>query len=434
MRPQNDWNLVMDVKAALCAAALGIGLTALPAQAQTQTEITVQYPYGDIFNETHRRIAAGFAAEHPGIKVTFRAPYKDYEDATQRILREAVTGTGPDVTFQALNRVRALADKQVAAPLDDFIAAEKGFEAAGFHKAMFDAGSIGGKVYGVPFAVSLPIAYFNLDLVKAAGGDPSALPTDWNGVMALAGRIEGLRPGVHGIAAEWSISGNWLFQALVFANGGTMMNAGESGVAFDGEAGRKAIGTLARMVTETRSPNISGNDQRAAFAAGQVGVLLTTTAYVNTLTKQIGDKFTMKTSPFPGLTAGVSRLPAGGNVMMITARDAQKRKAAWELVKYWTGAKGGAAMVETTGYMAPNGKAAGLLADFYGRNPNQFTAVAQLSYLTGWYAFPGDNGLKITDVIKDRLQSVMDGSRAREAEAVLADMARDVTALLPAGR
>jgi multiple sugar transport system substrate-binding protein len=192
------------------------------------------------------------------------------------------------------------------------------------------------------------------------------------------------------------------------------------------------MGTFARLVTEAKTPNISGNDMRAAFTAGQAGVLLTTTAYVNVAQRLIGDKFTMKTSPFPGLTPGVSRLPAGGNVMMITTTDAAKRKAAWELVKFWTGAEGGAIMVETTGYMAPNKKAAALLTGFYEANPNQFTAVAQLPYLTNWYAFPGDNGLKITDVIKDRLQSVMDGSRTAEADAVLVDMALDVQALLPA--
>lgn len=431
MRSQHE-TPSMHAKLSLSVLTLGLTLAGGPVLAQSPTEIVVQYPYGDVFNETHRRIAEAFAAEHPDIKVTFRAPYKDYEDATQRILREAMTGTGPDVTFQALNRVRALADKKVAVPLDDFVAAEKNFDAEGFHQAMFDAGSIGGKIYGVPFAVSLPIAYFNLDLVKLAGGDPAALPTTWDGVISLAAKIEGVKPGIHGMVAEWPISGNWLFQALVFDNGGTMMNGDETRVAFDGEAGRKAIGTLARMVTETKTPNISGNDMRTAFAAGQVGVLLTTTAYVNTLTKQIGDRFTMKTSPFPGLVPGVSRLPAGGNVMMITATDPAKRKAAWELVKFWTGAQGGAIMVENTGYMAPNKKAADRLADFYARNPNQFTAVAQLPYLTNWYAFPGANGLKITDVIKDRLQSVMDGSRTSEADAVLTDMASDVQALLPA--
>ncbi|OYW98953.1 MAG: ABC transporter substrate-binding protein [Bosea sp. 32-68-6] len=414
----------MLAKHSCWALALALAFT-LPAAAQPVTEIVVQYPYGDVFKETHSRLAEEFAKTHPGIKVSFRAPYKDYEDATQRILREAVTGTTPDITFQGLNRVRALADKQVAAPLDDFIKAETDFEAQGFHKAMRDAGSIGGKVYGLPFAVSLPIAYFNLDLVKAAGGDPAALPTSWDGVISLAAKIEGLRPGIHGIAAEWSISGNWLFQALVFENGGAMMDAGETKVAFDDAAGRKAIGTLARLVTETKTPNISGNDMRTAFAAGQVGVLLTTTAYVNAFTRQIGDRFTMKTSLFPGLTPGMSRLPAGGNV--IGGRAVAQRPHVQPLQH---------ARRALAGLLAIGGaaKAADHLADFYKRNPNQYTALAQLPYLTNWYAFPGDNGLKITDVIKDHLQSVMDGKRTAQANAVLSEMARDTQALLPAGK
>src|SRR5262249_465340 len=235
----------------------------------------------------------------------------------------------------------------------------------------------------------------------------------------------------HGVAFEWSITGNWLWQAEVFRNGGTMLNADESRVAFDGEAGTSAIRTLARLVTEAQTPNLSGADMRTAFAAGSVGVLITSTAYLNTLTKQADGKFKIKTHVYPGLSSGVSHLPPGGNVAIITARTAGKRKAAWEVLKFFTGAQGGAIMVETTGYMAPNGKAPNLRKDFYRQNPNQFTAVAQLPYMASWYAFPGENGLKITDVIKDRLQSIMDGKRAAEPERVLSDMAAEVTTLLP---
>src|SRR5262249_5642276 len=180
-----------------------------------------------------------------------------------------------------------------------------------------------------------------------------------------------------------------------------------------------------------QSPNLSGADMRTAFAAGKVGILITSTAYLNTLTKQAAGKFKIKTHVYPGLKAGTSRLPPGGNVAIITAKTAEKQKAAWEVLKFFTGATGGAIMVETTGYMAPNANAAHLLKDSYQENPNQFTAVAQLPYMASWYAFPGENGLKITDVIKDRLQTIMDGKRAGEPERVLADMAADVNALLP---
>ena len=412
----------------VAAAVLGLGIAA----AQAQTQVVLQYPYPDLFNTTHKQIEEAFAKSNPGIKVTFRAPYQDYEDATQRVLREAVTGNVPDITFQGLNRVRVIADKGIAVSLDKFIAAEKDFEAAGFHKAMFDAGRVNDAVYGLPFAITLPIAYYNLDLVKRAAGNPDQLPTTWDGVIELAKKINALAPDIHGIVIEWSITGNWLWQALVFASGGSMMNEPETRVAFDGEAGKAAIRTLARLATEAKAPNLSGTDMRTAFAAGKAGILVTSTAYLNALNRQIDGKFALKTHAFPGLKEGVSRLPAGGNVAIITAKTVEKQKAAWEVLKFWTGAEGATVMVKTTGYMAPNNRVANFdLKDFYAENPNQYTAVQLLPYLTGWYAFPGSNGLKITDVLKDHLQSVMDGTRANEPEKVLANMASDVQALLP---
>lgn len=414
------------MKMILTAAALS--LTASLAMAQTT--ITVQYPYAELFDGTQKEIARAFTEAHPDIKIEFRPAYKEYEDAVQRVLREGITGNVPDVTFQGLNRVRILADKGVAMALDDFIANEKGFDAAGYHEGMRQAGAANGKVYGLPFAISLPIVYYNMDLVKAAGLNENSLPKTWDEIVDLGRKIQS-QGQADGVELEWAITGNWLWQALNFAQGGTMLNADETKIAFTDEAGKKAIATLARLVTEAKSPNMSSSDMFAAFTAGKLGILITSTARVNAITKQIGNKFALKTGNYPDLKPGFSRLPAGGNVAIITAKDKAKQKAAWEFVKFATGPEGGAIMVRTTGYMAPNNKAADGLKDFYKENPNQAVALSQLPYLTGWYAFPGDNGLKITDVIKDRLQSIMDGSRAGEPDAVLADMASDVQGLLP---
>lgn len=415
------------MKTLLVAAAMALTMST----AHAETSITVQYPYAELFDGTAKETLAAFQALHPDIKVTFRTPYKEYEDASQSVLREAVTGSMPDVTFQGLNRVRILADKNLALPLDSFIAAEKDFSAEGYHQGMLSAGTVNGKVYGLPYAISLPVVYYNLDLVKKAGGDPANLPTTWDGVIALAKKINALGNGVDGIAVNWPVTGNWMWQAMVFANGGTMMNADETKITFNEQAGQKAIKLLARLVTEAHSPNLSSNDMGASFAAGNLGMFVSTTSSLNVMTKQVAGKFELKTAAYPEVTPGVSKLPAGGNVAMITAKDPEKQKAAWTFLKFWCGPQGGTIMVKTTGYMAPNNKAAASLADYYAANPNQYTAVAELPYFTGWYAFPGQNGLKITDVIKDRLQSVMDGSRANEPEKVLADMTADVQALLP---
>ena len=89
---------------------------------------------------------------------------------------------------------------------------------------------------------------------------------------------------------------------------------------------------------------------------------------------------------------------------MIFTKDPARQKAAWEYVKFATGPVGATLMVKGTGYFPANAlpaKDPALLGDFYKQHPNHQTAIAQLPMLTAWYAFPGENGLKITDVIKD---------------------------------
>ncbi|WP_430436977.1 ABC transporter substrate-binding protein [Oceanibaculum nanhaiense] len=413
-------------------ASVAIAGVMAAGAAQAATEIVVQYPYGELFNETHKQIAAEFAKKNPDVKVTFRTAYDSYEEGTQKILREAVTNQLPDVTFQGLNRVRILVDRNIAVPMDDFIKAEKDFEKEGFHQAMFDIGTQNGKVYALPFAISLPITYWNLDLVKQAGGDPANLPTTWDGVIALAKKIDALGPDINGITYVWDITGNWLWQAPVFAQGGTMLNADESKVAFDGPEGQFAMKTLARFVTEANMPNLSQADARATFAAGKTGVHITSTSDLAKTTGMIGGKFELKTHVFPDVKPGSGRLPAGGNVAMIVSTDKAKQKAAWEFIKFATGPLGASIMAKTTGYMPPNKVANDVyLKDFYVQNPNNYTAVKQLPILTKWYAFPGENGLKITDVIKDHMNSIVTRSRSGEPEKVLEDMTRDVQKLLP---
>ena len=78
---------------AALAAAFVAGPMTGPASAQT--EITVQYAIPDIFKDVQEEIAKQFMAANPTIKVKFIQPAKEYEDATQQVLRNAVTGQLP---------------------------------------------------------------------------------------------------------------------------------------------------------------------------------------------------------------------------------------------------------------------------------------------------------------------------------------------------
>ncbi|WP_116474360.1 ABC transporter substrate-binding protein [Zobellella maritima] len=410
---------------------LAAGALSLSGSALAATELVVQYPYGGSFKQTFEQIQQEFEAQHPDIKLTFRAPYENYEDGTQKVLREAITQRLPDVSFQGLNRLRILVERDIAVSLEPFIAEEADFARDGYHQAMLDIGTHEQQVYGLPFAVSLPIAYYNMDLVRQAGWDESRLPQNWDQVIELSRQIDALGEDITGMVYGWQITGNWLWQAPVFSRGGAMLSADEKEVAFNGKEGQWAMNTFARFVNEGGMRNYSQADGQQAFYSGKAGMWFYSTSNVTNAESMIGDRFEMKTHAFPGVTEG-GALPAGGNAVVMLTKDKEKQQAAWQFIKFATSGKGAAIVAETTGYMPPNKKAnEQYLQDFYATHPNHYTAVKQLPLMADWYAFPGKNGLKITQVIHDHMQSIASGNRAGEPTAVLAEMASDVQQLLP---
>jgi multiple sugar transport system substrate-binding protein len=404
----------------------------LAAPASAATEIEVLYAIPNIFKDVHEKIAAEFMAKHKDIRVKLRAPAESYEEGAERVLRDAITNKLPDVAYHGLNRQRIFVDRDIAVPVTPLIEKEKNWAAQGFSPAMNSLGVVQGKQYGMGFSISTPIIYYNLDLVQRAGADPAKLPATWDELFALAKRIERPAEKIGGFHFDWDITGNWMWQALVFSYGGSMLTADEKRVAFDGPAGQQAIGTLSRMITDGTMKDISQATALQDFVSGRLGIWSHSTSRLGGVTKQVGDKFRLRTHFFPVSSANGARLPAGGNVAMLFAKDPAKQRAAWEYIKFACGPVGATIMVNGTGYMPANelpGKDPALLGKFYEQNPNHLTTIKQLPLMTGWYAFPGENALKITDVIKDHLQTVV--SRAKEPQQVLRTMAADVQPLLP---
>lgn len=90
-------------------------------------------------------------------------------------------------------------------------------------------------------------------------------------------------------------------------------------------------------------------------------------------------------------------------------------------------------MVKRSGYIPGNtlpGDAPELLGRFYAENPNHRVMLEQIPILDKFYNWPGENSLKIPNVIRDYLQQVV--TLRATPEDVMPRMARDVRALLPA--
>ncbi|MBN9263310.1 MAG: hypothetical protein BGN89_20050 [Alphaproteobacteria bacterium 64-6] len=401
------------------------------ALAQTKINLEVQYPLGFIFDKVFAELKTEFEKANPDITVTYRPAYKEYEDAAQTALRQAITKQLPDVALQAINMQRLFVDRGIAVDISPFIAKEKDWKGDGFSDSMMALGTFNGKPYGLAFAVSTPIIYFNEDLVVKAGGDPNNFPKTWDGIIELANKIKALGNDTVGLYHSWQITGNWLWQALVFSHGGAMMSADEKAVAFNGDAGQRSIELLGRLVREGNMPDLAHEAARSTFFAGKMGIWTESTSLLRVADDSVGGRFKWRTATFP-VPGPNAKLPTGGAAALMFASTPEKQAAAWRFMKFITGAEGATMMVKGTGYMPPNSVPANdpkMLKSFYETRPNHLTSLAQQSFMTAWYAFPGENNLKIISTIKDRLQTVVD--KSAEPKAALAAMSDDVGKLLP---
>ena len=414
----------MKFKTALTVAlAATVALTVTVAQAVT---IEVGYPYSSLFDVTFKRIYPMFKEAHPDIEVKFRATYDNYEDAANTILRESVANKLPDVTFQGLNRQSMFVEKGIAKSLETFIAKEKNFAKEGYHKAMLELGTFGGQVYGLPFSVSLPVGYYNMDAMSKAG--IRSLPTTWDEVVDACDKLRAVgydNPLFWG----WNITGNWFFQALMWSQGEPILKNGK--VNFDGPAGLRALKTMKKLFRGCKMQNLPVTDAGKPFNAGKVAMHFWSTSAVGAIERAKGD-FVLKTSEYPGMGRPPMGLPAGGNAVMMvsTSSDPKRIDAAWKFIKFCTSGVGAATVAETTGYMPPNKAANEMLGDFYRNNPNKHTAVRQAGLLREWIAYPGDNSLAITQVIYDAQESIVTGD-FDDMKALQQELSEEVASMIP---
>jgi|TARA_B110000259_G_scaffold58033_1_gene68515 multiple sugar transport system substrate-binding protein len=407
----------------LSALALATGALTTTAHA---VEIEVGYAYSALFDVTMERMMPEFKKAHPDINVKFRATYENYEDGTNTILRESVAGDLPDVTFQGLNRQAMLVEKGIAKSLEPFIAAEADFAKDGYHEAMLELGTFNGEVYGLPYSISLPVGYYNMDALRKAG--ITELPTTWDEVIENCHKL--MEAGYKTpMWWGWSVTGNWFFQALMWSQGEPILKDGK--VNFDGEAGLAALEQMKSLFRECDMPNLSAGDAGVPFNSGEVAMYFWSTSAVGAIERAKGD-FELKTGKYPGMGQPPMGLPAGGNsVMMVsTSEDPAEVEAAWKFVKFATSGIGASLVAETTGYIPPNKAANDLLTDFYANNPNKYTAVEQSGLLRDWIAYPGDNGLAITQVIYDGMESIVTGD-SDDMAALQEELIEEVNDLLP---
>jgi multiple sugar transport system substrate-binding protein len=329
------------------------------------------------------------------VYVSTRLVYGDYEGI---INEELMKSDLPDIFQGGYSYTSYIINNSPIVPVQEFID-EDNLDLSDFNASMLEFGKgSDGRLYGMPFAVSTPIIYYNKDLFEKVGLDPNKPPTTFEEVRQYAKQLTSGE--TQGVYFNYSISGNWLLQALIEGHGGTISDQGE--FKFQEPEGERSLQYLVDLIHEDHSMgNITEEEAYNRFVYGKIGMFISTSASIKSIAET--GKFELGTATFPTDGENPRKVPGGGNSLFIMKTTPEKEKAAWEFIKYATSAEGSSFFAKNTGYMTTSKSALeqeDLMGEFLKENEPFRTVYEQSNDMVNWYNPPIELGTKFYTILQ----------------------------------
>lgn len=402
------------------------------------------YNYGlaGAWTDTFNTLIGDFRKKFPNITVTAQKPQGNSPnpatDTISSIQNQTVAGTPPDVAQLGFSDLDYTVHQLGAKPLDTLVSkqeVQRNFDGAKYPYApkARTLADWDGHTYGVPFVFSTPVLYFNASLFTEAGLDPAKPPTTWQQVAEAATAITG-KTGKGGVYVDCltKTAKDWCFQSLVRSNGGRVISDDRKSLTFADAPVVEVARQQQQLVESGSMPKLNQKQGYEAFARGDIGMILETSAIQGTFTTGAKDKWDLRAAPMPSF-AGKATVPTNsGASLHILSNDPAKQRASWELIKFLTSEDAYTKISQGIGYLPlrtglmddPAG-----LKDWSAKNPLLQPNVAQLANMEPWISMPGTNYLQIRDGMMDAVEAIV--FQGKDPQATLTEAREQGAKLLP---
>ena len=420
----------------LALAVTGCGGSQAPApKAAGKTVIEYWHVNAESFGgPTVKQLVEQFNKENPDVEVVAKYNPDMYKGLTQNLQAAMASGKNPDVVQMGYSYLNYAGENLKYTSIQEIIAKlapeDKAYLQDNFLPNVLSlATTDDGKQIGLPYSISVPVLYYNPEIFKQAGLDPAKPPKTWTEVAQYAKVIKE-KTGIVGFFMQ-EFADNWAQQALMESNGGAVLakKDGKTLAGFDTPEAAEAYQLLADMVKAGHGLHATNEEGFQAFLSGKLGMVCTTIGKRDNFEKSA--KFSVMATQFPSFAGKTRKLPAGGNMLMIFAKEPEKQKAAWRFVKYLESPAGLALWTKGTGYMPPRKGVAEDpkgLKEFVEKNKNMQAAMSSMPDVVKWASFPGSNGLQAEQALIDVRDIILSGKAT--AAAALKQAATKINSML----
>ncbi|WP_238010023.1 ABC transporter substrate-binding protein [Dactylosporangium sp. AC04546] len=340
-----------------------------------------------------------FAAVHP--EITVRPEAVPVADVLTKTKAAVAAGDAPDVVQIGYSKLAEAFQTLPTRSLESIAGAEWRPHVEGITPGPVETGRYQGAVHALPYTISIPTMFYNADLFRAAGLDPADPPDTMDEVRAAAQAIT--RAGHHGVyfGIVDSSKSDYLTQSVLNSAGGGLLD-GAGKVAIDSPEAVAGIRQIQRLTTDKLQPAVATEDALAAFSAGQLGMLVVSTAVLGNLQAAAKGKFELRSAAFPSFGAGPARPTHSGAALIVLSSDPAKQRAAWQFVKFLTGDEGYSLITTKIGYLPLRAQlVTGALAEHLRQNPLLVPTIRQLDAMRPYRSFPGPRANQATVLLQD---------------------------------
>lgn len=319
--------------AATLAACAGANQTETPKPAAQLAPVTLEMAWENVNNDmgyfVNGQAKQLFEQRHPGVTLNFT--HQGNEQA--KVLAQVAAGTPPHVLHVNSNLVTFYSVKGILAPIDALVQKDKDAKQADFAPKMWEMFTVRGKQYALPREGGPNVLYYNKALLQSGGvtapTDSWTLADQYRDAAVKLTKPEGNVIGTH--LVDWRV---W-----VYSNGGEIFDTALTKFSLDQPAAVEALQLY--------------QDFRYRFRAA-------TTPQENTQQMPIQRFIAGGLALFPGLRSsgntagfvspnvGIAMHPQGkagrkfaqaGNGLAIVQPANRAQDAAWEAIKWYTGAE-----------------------------------------------------------------------------------------------
>lgn len=302
----------------------------------SHTQVTVRFWHamGGEAQQTLRAMVDEFMRQHPDIRIEL-VGMGSYDALAQKLMGAVAVQSTPTIAQMYENWTTQLHAAGELEFLGDYVHGPEGIspqELADIYPALLENNSWDGRLLTLPFNKSVPVCYYNVELLRQAGYD--TFPKTWEGFRQMCRRLT--LKNRQGQVERWGAAMGtdiWTFGSMLYQAGGRFLSEEDGEPEFNSAIGRQVLSLQVDMVLRDSS-QCPRNDPEIMndFLTGRIAVLILSSARRATVTERA--PFTIGMAPLP-IWAEPAVIIYGTNIGMFRQNPAAEKRAAWRFIRWF---------------------------------------------------------------------------------------------------